>query len=140
MTEKKTDPRGPACPQPVVIASDVESLPSLELECASVENFKKRSGGAGKETRWVALFDSIHGVLAADRALGGEKIWHDIVPVPRDLSSDCGMALLFRLDDLPLLRSLLDGSSLRPRNVYEPVAGGHRDVSDEFRCSLTEGR
>jgi hypothetical protein len=101
-----------------------------------VIDFENSRGGTEKGTRLVALFDSIHGVLAAERALGGEKVWHDVVPVPRDLSSDCGMALLFRLDDLPLFRSLLEGASLLPRNVYEPVAGGHRDVSNEFRAPL----
>jgi hypothetical protein len=80
------------------------------------------------ETRWVILFDSIHYVLAAERIFQEHKVWCDLVPVPRDLSSDCGMAVEFRRRDLPAVRSVLADPRVRLRRVYRPSSGGHEEV------------
>ena len=39
------------------------------------------------------LFHSIHDVLKAESALKGHAIQFEIVPVPRSLSSDCGVCI-----------------------------------------------
>jgi hypothetical protein len=39
------------------------------------------------------LFPSIHDVLRAEKALKGHHLSFELVPVPRDLSSDCGMCV-----------------------------------------------
>lgn len=41
----------------------------------------------------VVLYRSIHDVLCAERALLASRLWHDLVPVPKELSADCGMAV-----------------------------------------------
>jgi hypothetical protein len=46
---------------------------------------------------YYLLFDTIHDVLKADKILKKEKINYDLVPVPRNLSSDCGMCV--KLED-----------------------------------------
>ena len=78
---------------------------------------------------WVLLFDSIHHVLAAERALKARGVRHDLVPVPKELSSDCGMALEVRAADGPgaLERLREPGEGWRAiyrrgRNGWEPVA------------------
>ena len=80
-------------------------------------------------SRWIILFDSIHMVLAAEGVFQEQGIWCDLVPVPRDLSSDCGMAVVFRARDLAAVRSLLADPRVRPRNVYRPCPGGHEEVA-----------
>lgn len=39
------------------------------------------------------LFHTIHDVLRAEKILKQNKISHELVPVPRNLSSDCGMCV-----------------------------------------------
>ncbi len=41
----------------------------------------------------VFVFDSIHYVLKAEKILKKEGISCELIPVPREISSDCGMAL-----------------------------------------------
>jgi hypothetical protein len=55
--------------------------------------------------RFVLLFDSIHDVLRAEKWFKARNVWFDLVPTPKDLSSDCGMSLQIREDSLPLAHS-----------------------------------
>ncbi len=45
------------------------------------------------DTRCLLLFASIHHVLAAEAALKAGGVEPDLVPVPKEISSDCGMAI-----------------------------------------------
>ena len=80
--------------------------------------------------RWIILFDSIHHVIAAEEVFKQRGAWCDLVPVPRDLSSDCGMAIQFRPHDLPLVREVLGDPRVRARHVYRPSPDGHTEVTD----------
>jgi hypothetical protein len=80
------------------------------------------------EEHWVVLFDSIHYVLAAERVLRRHGVWHDLVPTPRRLSSDCGMAIEFRPPDLKAVHAALAEPGVRWRGVYRPAAEGYEEV------------
>jgi len=41
----------------------------------------------------LLIFQSIHHVLAAEKALKAAGIPPDLVPVPKEISPDCGMAI-----------------------------------------------
>lgn len=43
--------------------------------------------------RVLLIFESIHHVLAAERALLDAGLAPDLVPVPREISANCGMAI-----------------------------------------------
>jgi len=45
----------------------------------------------------VFLFSSIHQVMRAEKMLKGKGMEIDLIPVPREISSDCGVAI-----ELPL--------------------------------------
>lgn len=51
------------------------------------------------DRRFIILFRTIHDVLRAEKMLKKEGARYELVPVPRNLSSDCGMCV--RLDDDP---------------------------------------
>ena len=74
--------------------------------------------------RSVILFDSIHHVLAAEGVFKKHGVWYDLVPVPRGLSSDCGMAIEFRSRDLLAVRAVLADPRVRARSVHQPSEGG----------------
>jgi hypothetical protein len=43
----------------------------------------------------VALFDSVSHVMKAEKILKNAGIPHKLIPVPRSISSDCGVCLRF---------------------------------------------
>jgi len=43
----------------------------------------------------VILFDSVHHALRSEKILKGMGIPHKLIPVPRHISSDCGVCLRF---------------------------------------------
>jgi hypothetical protein len=43
--------------------------------------------------RCVFLFESVHRVLKAEKLLKVEGIKVDLIPVPREINSDCGVAV-----------------------------------------------
>jgi hypothetical protein len=55
----------------------------------------------------LLVCESIHDVLAAEKVLKQRGLWCDLVPTPREISSDCGMSLTCRRADLPALRALV---------------------------------
>ena len=53
----------------------------------------------------VAIFQSIHKVMKAEKILKGHELEILLIPVPRQLTSDCGLAIRFPLT----LRSPIEG-------------------------------
>ncbi len=53
------------------------------------------------------LFHTIHDVLRMEKTLKKQGIRHELVPVPRNLSSDCGMCIKL-LDDVERIRQYLE--------------------------------
>lgn len=82
-----------------------------------------------KPTCVVILF-SIHFVLKAEKILKKNNISHDVIPVPREISSDCGMAVEFACHDKDRVADLLMSDGLRIAGIYA------RDGRDSFRTIL----
>ena len=55
----------------------------------------------------VVLFHSTSGALRAEKFLKKEGIAYKIIPVPRHLSSDCGVCIRFSSQDESLVRKVL---------------------------------
>ena len=55
----------------------------------------------------ILIFHSIHRVMKAEKALKLAGLDVRLVPVPRQLSSDCGLAIAFRLDQRGALEAEL---------------------------------
>ncbi len=51
------------------------------------------------------IFHSIHNVMLAEELLLKAGVPIDIIPVPREISSDCGMCLACYLKDLDKIRA-----------------------------------
>jgi len=43
--------------------------------------------------KYVFLFESVHRVMRAEKVLKEKGIAVDLIPVPREISSDCGVAV-----------------------------------------------
>ena len=57
----------------------------------------------------VVLFQSISSALRAEKLLKKEGITHKLIPVPRHLSSDCGVCIRFFSEDESQIRKALTG-------------------------------
>jgi len=87
-------------------------------------------------TRWVLLFKSIHHVLSAEKIFKEEGVWHDMIPVPRELSSDCNMAILINIKDVETVKGVLTDARVKPIGVFSPGPTGFKDESSSFRDIL----
>lgn len=59
--------------------------------------------GAGERGRFIAIFRSIHDVIRMEKRLKEAECWCDLIPMPKAISSDCGMAIQFHHDDEEVL-------------------------------------
>jgi hypothetical protein len=55
----------------------------------------------------VVLFHSVSGALRAEKLLKKEGIAYKLIPVPRHLSSDCGVCVRFSSQDEPQVKKTL---------------------------------
>jgi hypothetical protein len=69
----------------------------------------------------LLLFQSTHDVILAEKAIREQGIPRRVIPVPRSISSQCGMALEIALEDREKVVELLD-SSVFPGGI--PNEGG----------------
>ncbi|MDY6911919.1 MAG: DUF3343 domain-containing protein [Chloroflexota bacterium] len=64
------------------------------------------------ESYSVALFYSISGALRAEKLLKAESLPIKLIPVPRHLSSDCGICVRFKREDEPKVERVLNAGKL----------------------------
>ena len=70
----------------------------------------------------VILFPSIHFALQAEKLIKGKGFSIDLIPVPRQLSSDCGICLLIEWEQKQILYTLLEEGGVRIEGVH-PLPG-----------------
>jgi hypothetical protein len=66
----------------------------------------------------VVLFHSITGALQAEKSLKGKGVAVKLIPVPRQLSSDCGVCLRFRREDLAEVKRALEEDRIGIQGIY----------------------
>lgn len=76
-----------------------------------------------KENDFVAIFHSIHRVLKAEKVLKQAQITFLLIPVPRQLTSDCGLALRFSPDVKDRLLATLADEGLLPVEMHQKRNG-----------------
>jgi len=67
----------------------------------------------------VAIFHSIHRVMKAEKVLKAARIEILLIPVPRQLTSDCGLAIRFAPAEKDKLWSVLAAEQLLPAELYQ---------------------
>ncbi|MGW8312024.1 MAG: DUF3343 domain-containing protein [Desulfuromonadales bacterium] len=82
-----------------------------------------------KENDYVAIFHSIHRVLKAEKLLKQAGVEFLLIPVPRQLTSDCGLALRFSPGARERLLDVLSEATLTPAEIYQRRGDAYLDVS-----------
>jgi hypothetical protein len=75
------------------------------------------------EALCLATFRSIHHVIKAEAFLKSQGLWTDMVPNPRSISTDCGMALVIKCRDATHVKKVLAGDDA-PNHIYVKSASG----------------
>lgn len=82
-----------------------------------------------KDNDYVAIFHNIHRVMKAEKQLKLASLDILLIPVPRQLSSDCGLAIRFREDSSEAVLTLLRQNELLPAELYRKE-GNHFEPVD----------
>jgi len=80
------------------------------------------------ELDYVAIFHSIHRVLRAEQLLKRDRMTFLLIPVPRQLTSDCGLALRIAPEHLAAVLSVLAEADLLPAELYQMRGGAYVGV------------
>jgi len=81
-----------------------------------------------KENDYVAIFHSIHRVLKAEKILKEAGVDFLLIPVPRQLTADCGLALRFSPQTRTRLLGVLADADLIPVEVYQRSGETYREA------------
>jgi hypothetical protein len=72
---------------------------------------------------YVAIFNSIHRVMQAEKRLKERRMPILLIPAPRALKSDCGLALRYGAADREAVEGVLAEEGLLPEETYVRNAG-----------------
>ena len=81
-----------------------------------------------KENDFVAIFHSIHRVLKAEKILKSAQVDFLLIPVPRQLTADCGLALRFTAEVKDELLEVLAKDNLTPVELHQRKADAYLAV------------
>ncbi|MDW7712474.1 MAG: DUF3343 domain-containing protein [Deferrisomatales bacterium] len=76
----------------------------------------------------ILIFHSIHRVMKAEKVLKNAGLDVRLMPVPRQLSSDCGLSLAFRFADREEVAHLLDENGCRYEELHAREGESYRRV------------
>lgn len=76
-----------------------------------------------RENDFIAVFHSIHRVMKAEKILKGAGVTIQLIPAPRQIGSDCGLALRYTPEDDTQVQNLLNAQGLPPVEVYQYQGG-----------------
>lgn len=66
----------------------------------------------------ILIFRGTHQVLSAEKHLKKAGVPMRLIPVPRRLSSDCGLAIRISAPDRNMAREVLSRSNILPKSVH----------------------
>ncbi len=67
---------------------------------------------------FIAVFDSTHHALRFEKVLKENNIKLQIIPVPREITANCGLSVVFSEEDNQAVRTLKDEKGLSVKSFY----------------------
>lgn len=78
-----------------------------------------------KNGEFVAIFNNIHRVMKAEKVLKERRLSILLIPAPRALQSDCGLAIRYAQADKDATEEALAAEGLLPEEIYLKREGGY---------------
>jgi hypothetical protein len=85
-----------------------------------------------QEGDYLAVFNSAHRVMKAESILKSHHIPILLIPAPRQLMTDCGLALRISPEDREQVMGILEQEQLQPAFVNRLVNGIYRNEQDLY--------
>lgn len=82
-----------------------------------------------RDNDFVAIFHNIHRVMKAEKQLKLAGLEILLIPVPRRLSSDCGLAIRFVAALREPVLALLQRDELLPAELYRKEGEGYERIA-----------
>ena len=76
----------------------------------------------------VAILNSIHRVMKAEKVLKELRLAILLIPAPRPISSDCGLAIRYAENDRERVEAVLEDAGLIPGEIYIKEENGYRKI------------
>jgi hypothetical protein len=86
-----------------------------------------------REDDYVAVFHSIHRVMKAEKVLKAAGAAVLLIPVPRQLTSDCGLALRYDEEGRAQVEEILAREGLLPAELFRRCGQGYCGLEVEDR-------
>jgi len=71
-----------------------------------------------KDGDFIAIFNNIHRVMKAEKILKEKRLSMLLIPAPRALKSDCGLAIRYAEADRNAIEGQLGEADLAPEEIY----------------------
>ena len=84
------------------------------------------------EGDYVAIFNSIHRVMEAEKLLKGKQLKILLIPAPRALAADCGLAIRYAEDVRSEVEAALAEVGLMPRDLYRKCGETFEKIEREL--------
>ncbi|TSK04272.1 MAG: DUF3343 domain-containing protein [Geobacter sp.] len=84
-----------------------------------------------KDGDFIAIFNSIHRVMEAERLLKDQGLKILLIPAPRALAADCGLAIRYAEDVRPKVEAVLSRAGLLPRDLYRKNGDNFEKIGEE---------
>ncbi|MCG2762235.1 MAG: DUF3343 domain-containing protein [Candidatus Atribacteria bacterium] len=72
-----------------------------------------------KDNYSVVIFYSTSAAIRAESLAKKDELIVKLIPVPRNLSSDCGICLRFNNEDKPKIEKILQDGKVEYENIYK---------------------
>jgi len=82
-----------------------------------------------RDNDYVAVFHSVHRVMKAEKVLKRERLDVLLIPTPRQLSSDCGLAIRYGEAVREQVDAVLAAEGLLPVELYRKGPSGFELVA-----------
>ena len=81
-----------------------------------------------KEGELVAIFNSIHRVMKVEKLLKGLALPILLIPAPRSLSSDCGLAIRYPAEQREVVEAAMNDAGLTPEEIHVRRGDGYEQL------------
>lgn len=80
----------------------------------------------------IISFESTNYAMQAESVLKGEKLGHQVIPTPREITLSCGLSIRTDIENKNKVFDLIDEGKIRVKTVYRIVGTGKDRVIEKI--------
>jgi len=98
----------------------------------SVSGLNSKEQIVVRDGDYVAIFNSIHRVMEAEKLLKGKRLAILLIPAPRTLAADCGLAIRYAEEARAEVEGTLAQAGLLPKELYRRIGEDYTKVGGDL--------